>query len=633
MSVKPRHFVSDTVGRFAIVALPLLLFPGFIGLQLGLLQAQPAPPGPAVDALERTPAACVIDRAGWCWLNPTVPVADPFGMGGRGDFLILTRRDEAILFDRGRVSRLQLPLRGLRVWGTSASDVYVGIRGDVQHFDGSGWNAVPYAVDFDASVELEVAQIAGSSPTDVYVLAYPGRQTYSRTYLLWHYDGAAWERIEVPSELDRDVLVYVAPNGDLYVHGPRRVYRRSILGWVGLPRPPTHIEHFTAGADSRVYIMATLTSEGPQSLSWFDGDAWSHARDFDDDMARALVVDREGVLYLFGGSETLTFDGASWGRLPGLEERARLAIDAGDGDFLVVGDTVHRFDGTGFRSDVSVTSTRLGHVAGWASDDVYASGGRSLFHFDGTGWARVELSFEGYKGALWAAPDRSLFVVSNRAVLRLDPDGQWHSDPTGVDSMTDIWGTSSRDVFVTTYRNGIVHFDGSAWTQVYAGTERLNAIWGSAPDDVFAVGHDGVVVHFDGRDWTAETVAEPRGARRPSGTALEDVWGTGPDDIYAVGIGTLLRFDGEAWQTRPDVGRHTALRRVFGLGPGDVHAFGWASSFVYDNGGIVQESGGWTYYLRDFWVAPDGVLFAVGDSGMILTRPLTPGQPILSADE
>ncbi len=59
-------------------------------------------------------------------------------------------------------------------------------------------------------------------------------------------------------------------------------------------------------------------------------------------------------------------------------------------------------------------------------------------------------------------------------------------------------------------------------------TEGMKGVCGSGPFDAFAVGWSGTIVHYDGAAW------EPM-ALGTTAWWFNGVWGSGPDDVFAVG--------------------------------------------------------------------------------------------------
>jgi hypothetical protein len=58
-------------------------------------------------------------------------------------------------------------------------------------------------------------------------------------------------------------------------------------------------------------------------------------------------------------------------------------------------------------------------------------------------------------------------------------------------------------------------------------TKSLEGVWGSSSADVYAVGSAGTILHYDGNAWN--TVDDEY-----TGETLYSIWGNPPSDVYAV---------------------------------------------------------------------------------------------------
>ncbi len=99
----------------------------------------------------------------------------------------------------------------------------------------------------------------------------------------------------------------------------------------------------------------------------------------------------------------------------------------------------------------------------------------------------------------------------------------------------------------------------------------LQAAWGH-DDHVWVAGKRGTILHYDGSAWNAQ----------PSGTSvdLNAIFGVAPDDIWAAGdAGVVLHFDGMQWHTIPIPGYSGNLMAIWGSGPDDVWIGGESGMF------------------------------------------------------
>lgn len=140
-----------------------------------------------------------------------------------------------------------------------------------------------------------------------------------------------------------------------------------------------------------------------------------------------------------------------------------------------------------------------------------------------------------------------------------------------------------------------------------AGTA-LNGVWGAGPNEVLAVGDAGAIVGFDGKDWTEV----------PSATtaSLLSIWGSGDGNAFAVGDdGTVLHSENKVWSPVAS-GTTESLLDVWGAETSDILAVGFTGTIYDDTFSKTHDSG---RLLRSIWAASPTAVFAVGESGAILS--------------
>ena len=175
--------------------------------------------------------------------------------------------------------------------------------------------------------------------------------------------------------------------------------------------------------------------------------------------------------------------------------------------------------------------------------------------------------------AFVAAPDGSLFAVTNDSLYRALPDDyrRWAAvGAVDVPQYTVVDGYApSRDVFFALGSGcaRVYRWDANdRWretpTQVrdstfrgsdYLGCVRLRRIWGRSARDVFIVGSDGVIMHYDGVRWSAEPNPAQAPARGggPDAQAMTAFVGVGGDTAttYAATWRHVLRRSSQsAWE-------------------------------------------------------------------------------------
>jgi hypothetical protein len=166
---------------------------------------------------------------------------------------------------------------------------------------------------------------------------------------------------------------------------------------------------------------------------------------------------------------------------------------------------------------------------------------------------------------VWAAGSFGTFVHWDGQSLALVPapttavlTGLWGSAPD------DLWAVGMQDETGPDPQDVFLHYDGSAWSQVpipSSETGYLTAISGSGPADVWVLG-EGTLVHWDGTAWNPWAGSLPEDAEALSFAA--------PNDAWAVGGGHAYHFDGMTWAPTVIGSPGDYLGSVFAAGPDDV---------------------------------------------------------------
>lgn len=324
------------------------------------------------------------------------------------------------------------------------------------------------------------------------------------------------------------------------------------------------------------------------------------------------------------------------------------------------------------------TSEDLQGVWGSSSSNVFITGTRWVYRFDGTSWGRQQVDGKGLE---WVRglPSCEVFGYLEEGALKRFDGHVWSDFPAPASEypypwwLTDVGGSSSSDLYVAGYIltpgpegpsiNGIVaHYDGTAWTRLLeVNGARLNAIAVASPNDIHVVGgfdHAGLWLHYDGNSW--ESAAEPD-------AELMDIWRYSATDVYAAGFGgTVVHCNGtECEQVAQDL-RALRIEHVFGApdriwfaainGVGyldggelafsywwpnwtslyalagtsneNLYAFGGLSGLSSGPAGLRYDGEDWTWlempaiadepWLFGAWAVSDDEVYAVGQNSTIL---------------
>jgi hypothetical protein len=186
---------------------------------------------------------------------------------------------------------------------------------------------------------------------------------------------------------------------------------------------------------------------------------------------------------------------------------------------------------------------RLDDISALGADDLWATGGRTVAHFDGTSWTKLKVPL----------PRHGFVTLS--AIHAIAPNDVW------------VMGyVQAEDAFVVTTL--ALHWDGTTWDRVHTPNPSgvfnfLLSVDASGPNDAWAVGStfnatgvggswETMAIHWDGRVWSRATSPSPGS----EDNELEDVL-VSPSGTWAVGQFTnggvsartplAMRWDGASW--------------------------------------------------------------------------------------
>jgi hypothetical protein len=253
-------------------------------------------------------------------------------------------------------------------------------------------------------------------------------------------------------------------------------------------------------------------------------------------------------------------DAAKWGALyadGSSSETFKAVRGTSANDVWIVGDGggtkigILHSDGKSLtRAAVKIPTTTSTPAAGLAIDavwpisptDVWAIGGRGLWHFDGKEW-------KGNEG-----------VRTNFGGGGFTYSGLWASGPN------DVWVVVTPGV--SAYAPSLYRYDGAKWT--LAGTLPIKGevtttqIRGSGPDDVWVSVGQGVadgLFHWNGVEWLPVSGLTPT-------DHYDGMEVRGPNDVYVLESGRLLHNDGRAWSVMAAAPKTTSFGRALTAIPG-----------------------------------------------------------------
>lgn len=543
---------------------------------------------------------------GWCWENP-LPQGYTLNAGFRldlrhtwfvGENRTVLRYDGEQLFVETPATAPGLAL--LDVHGTSADHVFaVGRGGLILHRTTDGWeqeNISPsvaptlravlslgdgralaggssgtlyYRVPNAAPTERwrQVTQTLGTEVMDLAADATGEVWAVTRTSGLFKGSGdfTSWALVDLPPLTEARQLVV----------------REGLLLVGGAEASGKHV--VARDADGG-YTPVVTTAPGAQVSTLFS----------DGQTTWALTGNALVLLDAQGTATPRTFTDALWaGGAP-----------LGGGDAMLVGlngamGLLRADGGTLLLSTPRTTrGANIGALCGTGPEVMFAAAAR-----DGTTcagqcivrFARREVSSAGVR---WQWEDAQLGGTSQlQACYALGPEAFWLP---GDDSKFVYWGGGADA--------------GWGWgdfTGTYAGP--YTAAWG-LPD----AGYYFARTNHPELTWSADGLSGWLGVAVNSPTNLRGVWGTGGDDIVAVGqLGSISRFDGQAWTNVPNVAA-TDFQAVHGarLADGNRRYVAVGTNGIIltnrSDGGRDLASLGGGVTMRQAWVSTSGAAWAVG---------------------
>jgi len=419
--------------------------------------------------------------------------------------------------------------------------------------------------------------ITGFSPTDVW--------TIGRLGTIEHYDGTNWTESSLPSPKNQLLLhLFGVATDDLWAVGD------GLFHWDGhtWKEIDTLETIFAIGGDNSADMWLATSSN---AVAHWDGTAltprtapaisgqllgfWASGTD-------VYTVSSSGGIAKWLGSSWGVIDGGSHsGNAAAFVSPTQVVLAANDG-------VAWFFDGNGWTSRSTPTTTTWTSVTARSLDDVWVTNGPQAAHWDGQQWTQGATGALGFTftSAVWTDPSGAPWIATDRAEVLSQGNNAWTPHTTGLPNIVNVGGTSDMDIWVTTLTAGVVtgtrHWNGLSWTDVENPAEAARCVardlWAATADDVWIAltcHSDGVnefvprrLMRWDGNAWS---LVESLGSEdAPIGSAgFNAVWGSAPNNVYAVANTAVYRFNGTDWSQITD--GPPGGTSVFGLGADDVY--------------------------------------------------------------
>lgn len=409
------------------------------------------------------------------------------------------------------------------IWGTSATNVYVGsydiqgMHGDsgLFHFDGTTLTRAGAGTAL-ATEGIAMMGVSGSGANDVYAV---GIDT-----TIWHWDGANWTKaLGLGSGALFKVSIRSPGNG--WAVGARgALYRLDGTAWTS--RRSSAIQDFTSlwgPTPSDIFLASARDASGNVLFHW-NGQALSPVK------------------------------------LPDPPPDLRALLMSGVPE------------GVAYAAAYALKTDSQGEVVEFGA----------LFRFDGTTWARIVPEIPEHPTAIWAATGNTMFVGGKSGrVYQVTGSSLTELPPPSAYTVLSLHGTSPTDLWVTA-ADSLFHFDGVRWTDAnipILGAMKLYVVRAFAPNDVMVGGQDGLLYQFDGKVWAPLTTKAM--------TPLPDfgaIWGSSSADCYlATHEGDLWRRVGAQFTELGPFAvtyEDEAFSALQGFSDSSVYLTGWNGTFV-----------------------------------------------------
>lgn len=385
------------------------------------------------------------------WIEHRVPVndglANVWSAGPEATFAIGLRG--SILYFDGRELTSMRGENGQdlhSIWGSSATEVFVGGDQTILRFDGKAWSSM----DLPSISDVEYRQNIRS------VFGFGGNRLFASGNGVHFFDGKSWEvRLS-------------------YSYSIRKIWATS----------PDDV--LFLGSAVHRYDGFTLEPEDFGEFGQLD--------------LRAAWGTKQRTYAAGTGSEMFVYDGENWARMAGNTPSSFADLTGtSEDDVFGVGrnGAIAHFNGAAWDSMNSGTDAHLRGVWAAAPDDVYAVGDEgTILHYDGNDWATLFDDEDVDYRHVTGFDAEHIFVPHKDGVLF--GDGVfWRSEQPELEGpgyfVPAVHGTSPENMFAVGY-GGLSHYDGGSWTRVSADLPGgSHAVFAVGPREIYAAGDQGVL--------------------------------------------------------------------------------------------------------------------------------------------
>jgi hypothetical protein len=482
------------------------------------------------------------------------------------------------------------------LWAFGPGDAYVVMREvgecSLRHYDGANWTSIETPDDFCA------VDMWASAPNDIFFAAYDE---------IVHYDGSTWTSIAIPAS-----GIEGTSSADVYAYDGGVVRHFDGADWTEI-LAGRYVQAMWAGPGGRALVATDDYYGEPDSLQWWDGNAWTSTET--PGRVRALWGSDQDQIFAVGwgasGAAIWEWDGVSWTQVVSTSALpAFLGIDGnGPDDVMAVGGDgiAFRFDGVQWEQIDRATKHAFYGVAAASGGEYFvtASDGSVWNRRPGADWDRtMGYPLASDDGPLLGESRNSMWLGSRTDGLHRLQDGQGREEfPNDSGRVEELVGASPNDVYAAMGFYGVRHFDGTAWTPVLEDARDVVGMWALPGGGVCILDERNGLYTFDGSQWV--NIPEDE-FEYVSG----QLWASSVNDVWIVGYEHVLQWDGSSVKSM--LNDRWAMD-VWGRSAGDV--------FVVGNGIQRFHEGVWTRvgppgrYQRI--AGSEGRIVAVGDGAAL----------------
>ncbi len=253
------------------------------------------------------------------------------------------------------------------IWGSGASDLFLGGGGKIAHYDGASFTVM------STPSSIAVRSFWGSGPKDVFAVGDGGA--------ILHYDGAAWSAM-TSGTTENLARVWGSGAKDVFVAGAKgTILRYDGTSWKAMTSG-TAVNLAGLWGTSATEVFAAGSGG---TILRYDGTAWSAMTSGTSEELRAL--------WGTGAKDLWAASGSVFGSGPGL---------------------LH-YDGSAWSVALTSKNTAYGSIWGPDAKLVFAAGvavGPALLRFDGTSWAPMDLGIKsGFPTGVWGPSANEVYVA------------------------------------------------------------------------------------------------------------------------------------------------------------------------------------------------------------------------------